>query len=57
MADNRPILVIGAAGQLGAVGRTVTEKDKGRQGDILDILRRQSPFPLRVQCPTGGPGR
>src|ERR1043166_3838356 len=41
MADNRPILVTGAAGQLGAVGRTVTGLLLERGLPVRALVRRE----------------
>src|SRR5437763_3936715 len=41
MADNRPILVTGAAGQLGAVGRTVTGLLLDRGLPVRAMVRRE----------------
>src|SRR3954464_14149610 len=41
MADNGPILVTGAAGQLGAVGRTVTALLLGRGLAVRALVRRE----------------
>ena len=41
MADNRPILVTGAAGQLGAVGRTVTGLLLERGLPVRAMVRRE----------------
>src|SRR6187455_3430785 len=41
MADNRPILVTGAAGQLGAVGRTVTGLLLERGLAVRAMVRRE----------------
>jgi NAD(P)H dehydrogenase (quinone) len=41
MADNNPILVTGAAGQLGAVGRTVVELFLERGASVRAMVRRE----------------
>jgi len=41
MADTEPILVTGAAGQLGAVGRTVTGLLLGRGLPVRALVRRE----------------
>ena len=41
MADNRPILVTGAAGQIGAVGRTVTGLLLDRGLPVRAMVRRE----------------
>ena len=41
MADNGPILVTGAAGQLGAVGRTVTDLLLDRGFPVRAMVRRE----------------
>src|SRR5262245_28329824 len=41
MADNTPILVTGAAGKLGAVGRTITELLLKRGRPVRAMVRRE----------------
>ena len=47
MADNGPILVTGAAGKLGAVGRTVTGLLLERGLPVRALVRREDEQPLR----------
>lgn len=47
MVDNEPILVTGAAGQLGAVGRTVTGLLLARGLPVRAMVRREDD---RARC-------
>jgi uncharacterized protein YbjT (DUF2867 family) len=57
MADNRPILVAGAAGQLGAVGRTVTGRLLDRGIPVRAMVRREDDRAAALRAAQAGPCR